>query len=120
MVLTATSSAFAEKSNLLLEATLDSFPHAVWITDTNGNTILNSEAKAMVSDGFSIRNAMSAKDSQLLTYKTATYRVNRRELNHGTDCFLHELIKDDDEMRRLRGCAKNLDSALKRVHVSKR
>ena len=104
---------FGDKAELLLEATLDSLSNPAWISDRNGGTILNDQAQHLVVDGFSIKSAMLLKERSFISFKNKKFKLYIKELNHGTDCFLHELKIEDDAIR-LRECASVLDAAIKK------
>ena len=93
----------ADKSAIILQAFLDMFQHAVWISDPDGNLLMNEEAQALVAQGFSPYAA--SKSSNKIFVKGQRFRLDKREMNHGTGCLLHELRACEDEScRRIAEC----------------
>lgn len=101
----------AEKSALILQAFLDMFQHPVWITDSDGNLLMNEQAQTLVAQGFNPRDA--AKTPHEVVVKGEPFRLDKREMNHGTGCLLHELrASDKDYFQRLRDSTGRLSAML--------
>lgn len=75
------------KLSKILIAFLDTnFQHAAWVTDDNGMTI----AKNISAENITEKH-LNTK-SKIVSISGKNYFHNTKELNHGTNCLLHELI----------------------------
>jgi hypothetical protein len=75
------------KLSKILVAFLDTnYQHAAWVTDDGGSTI----AKNLIANNITDKHLNSK--SKIITISGKNYFHNTKELNHGTNCLLHELI----------------------------
>lgn len=103
--------------NMILQALVDTFAHPVWIADENGAVCMNSLAKSMMQQGASIDQTgqrIKPGESKKVTVLGKRYQLNKRDINHGTNCALLELHADENAELKLRESTKKLKQALSR------
>jgi len=91
----------------ILEACLDTtHNHPAWITDQLG-TIIAMNSKASECNLLSLN-----LDNSDIIINNKHYHYYSKEMNHGTGCFLHELIEEDDLDYQLEKSIQNLEETI--------
>ena len=101
----------ADQSQKLVQAILDLYTHPAWITNADGIVLLNASAQEFENQGVSLRQ-MKSKNGTYVSVKGQRFRFVRSDMNHGTDCLLHELQETDDATSRLKVSTQQLASLL--------
>jgi hypothetical protein len=103
-----------DRLSKILEACLDTVKgHPAWITDNLG-TVIAMNQKASYCN-VELINSNETK----VNINGKKYNYSYQELNHGTNCFLHELIDEDDLDYKLQQSINALEESLT-IHKSMR
>lgn len=103
-----------DTSQLVLEATLDSFGFPAWISDDSGEPkFLNCYAKNIYKKLLNINNSNYHEnfDSRTIAVDGVNFYWCKKALNHGTNYVLNEL-RELDELTRIKRSNDALDFAL--------
>lgn len=101
----------------ILQAFLDTFSYPVWIADENGAVCMNEMAQSMVRQDASLAQTgqlVAPGETRKVTVSGKRYSLNKRDINHGTNCMLLEMHAEEDAANRLRESTKKLKRALTR------
>jgi len=94
----------------VLGACLDTtHDHPAWITDQLG-TVIASNLKA-----HSINLDEIDLDSTIIRINNKKYKYACQELNHGTNCYLHELKDQDEVYNQLLKSIDDLEARLSKI-----
>ncbi len=103
---------FNGKSPQVLEAFLNLISHPAWIADTEGHVMLNRHAVDISRQGLKLDFTKDIANSTTIIVQGKNYRLNKRNMNYGTNCFLYELRLEDEYCRRLKESVGKLSAVL--------
>jgi hypothetical protein len=102
----------------LLLALIDSFNQPMWIIDKIGNVLMNDKAKEYSKKGFDITvhsSDLSVGCTKLVTHFGKNFKLNKKDINHGTNSCLCTLESAEDPIQRLKDSSKRLQKALNTI-----
>jgi len=99
----------------LFLAFFDSFNEPMCIIDEEDNIIMNQPAKDLQSTG--MRLDLQVKKikkgcSGIVTHKSIKYRVDKKDINHGTNSCLCTVKQEDETISRLKESSTKLKKVL--------
>lgn len=102
----------------LLVALIDSFNQPMWIIDKIGNVLMNDKAKEYTKRGFDITTHtqdLSVGCTKLITHFGKSFKLNKKDINHGTNSCLCTLEIAEDPIQRLKDSSKKLQKVLNTI-----
>lgn len=99
----------------LLTALIDSFKEPTCLVDNLGNILLNQKAIELKNIGFDVdihSKKIKANSTETVLYQGVKYNIEKKDINHGTNCCLCKIIPIDDTIARLTESSKKLKKVL--------
>lgn len=99
----------------LLQDILDIFTQPVCIVDQNDKIIMNDQAKQLFESGFDVGfHSLKLKNSSSTTiiYKSKKFILEKKELNHCTNCYLCKILSEDETIQKLKQSSTKLRHVL--------
>jgi hypothetical protein len=105
---------FKNPSKLFI-ALLDSFNTPTCIIDENENIIMNEQAKEMKELGLDIKyysKKTKINSFLIFTHKNKKYKIDKKDINHGTNSCLCTISPEDETIIRLKESSSKLKKVL--------
>lgn len=99
----------------LLKALIDSFKEPMLVIDKFGHSVLNEGANDLQRIGFDVdghSKKIKINSIETVTHLGVKYKIEKKDINHGTNCCLCKIIPLDDTIARLTESSKKLKKAL--------
>lgn len=99
----------------LLKALIDSFKEPIIVFDNFGHSVTNEGADDLKKMGFDVdgySKKTKANSIETVTHLGVKYKIEKKDINHGTNCCLCKIIPLDDTIARLTESSKKLKKAL--------